>query len=135
MFDHVTIRVSDLETSRRFFALALGTLGFDEPYVSDLGSGPAQSLRLEASRAGTYRLRFGYRSADAFSALPAFANPLLSQGVTLSQHTFDRTRRMFDVDLEMLTDSPTGAAVTASLASAVPRAAAEKETPRCFRRE
>jgi hypothetical protein len=74
--------------------------------ASDLGSGPAQSLRLEASRAGAYRLRFGYRSADAFSALPAFANPLLSQGITPGQHTFDRTRRMFDVDLELLTDKP-----------------------------
>jgi hypothetical protein len=74
--------------------------------ASDLGAGPAQSFRLEASRAGTYRLRFGYRSADAFSALPAFANPLLGQGIIPGQHTFDRTRRMFDVDLEMLTDSP-----------------------------
>jgi hypothetical protein len=74
--------------------------------ASDLGSGPAQSLRLEASRAGAYRLRFGYRSADAFSALPAFANPLLNQGVTLSQHTFDRTRRMFDLDLELMPDRP-----------------------------
>jgi hypothetical protein len=74
--------------------------------VSDLGSGPAQSFRLEASRAGAYKLRFGYRAADAFSALPAFANPLLSQGITLGQHTFDRTRRMFDLDLELLTDRP-----------------------------
>jgi catechol 2,3-dioxygenase-like lactoylglutathione lyase family enzyme len=31
VFDHVTIRVSDLDTSRRFFELALGTLGFGEP--------------------------------------------------------------------------------------------------------
>jgi hypothetical protein len=74
--------------------------------ASDLGSGPAQSFRLEASRAGTYKLRFGYRSADAFSALPAFANPLLGQGIIPGQHTFDRTRRMFDVDLELLTDRP-----------------------------
>jgi hypothetical protein len=29
--------------------------------ASDLGSGPAQSIRMEASRAGTYKLRFGYR--------------------------------------------------------------------------
>ena len=65
---------------------------------------PAQSLRLEASRAGAYRLRFGYRSADAFSALPAFANPLLGQGIIPGQHTFDRTRRMFDVDLELMPD-------------------------------
>lgn len=72
--------------------------------VSDLGSGPAQSFRLEASRAGAYKLRFGYREADAFSALPAFANPLLSQGIVPGQQTFDRTRRMYDIDLEMLTD-------------------------------
>jgi hypothetical protein len=74
--------------------------------ASDLGSGPAQSFRLEASRAGTYKLRFGYRSADAFSALPAFANPLLGQGIIPGQHTFDRTRRMYDFDLELLTDRP-----------------------------
>jgi len=74
--------------------------------ASDLGAGPAQSLRLEASRVGAYRLRFGYRSADAFSALPAFANPMLSQGIIPGQHTFDRTRRMFDVDLELLMDKP-----------------------------
>jgi hypothetical protein len=74
--------------------------------ASDLGSGPAQSLRLEASRAGTYKLRLGYRSADAFSALPGFANPLLGQGIVPGQHTFDRTRRMFDLDLELLTDKP-----------------------------
>lgn len=72
--------------------------------VSDFGSGPAQSFRLEASRSGAYKLRFGYRSADAFSALPAFANPLLGQGIIPGQHTFDRTRRMYDLDLELLTD-------------------------------
>jgi catechol 2,3-dioxygenase-like lactoylglutathione lyase family enzyme len=31
VFDHVTIRVSDIEASRRFYELALATLGFDEP--------------------------------------------------------------------------------------------------------
>ena len=31
MFDHVTIRVSDLERSREFYELAMGTLGFGEP--------------------------------------------------------------------------------------------------------
>ena len=31
MFDHVTIRVSDLETSRQFYAPALAALGFAEP--------------------------------------------------------------------------------------------------------
>jgi catechol 2,3-dioxygenase-like lactoylglutathione lyase family enzyme len=31
VFDHVTIRVSDLETSRRFYGLAMAELGFGEP--------------------------------------------------------------------------------------------------------
>ena len=38
VFDHVTIRVSDLEASRRFYGRALGQLGFGEPYSSELGS-------------------------------------------------------------------------------------------------
>lgn len=73
--------------------------------VSDLGTGPAGSLRLEADRAGAYRLRLAYRGTEAFSELPAFANPLLAQGVVLGQHTYDRTRRMFDVDLDILPDA------------------------------
>ena len=72
--------------------------------ASDLGVGPAESLRMEASRAGAYRLRFGYRATDAFSALPAFANPLLGSGIVPGQHTYNRTRRMFDIDLELLPD-------------------------------
>jgi catechol 2,3-dioxygenase-like lactoylglutathione lyase family enzyme len=35
MFDHVTIRVSDLDASRRFYELALGTLGFGDVYVGE----------------------------------------------------------------------------------------------------
>ena len=35
--------------------------------VSDLGTGPAGSLRLEADRAGAYKLRFAYRGTEAFS--------------------------------------------------------------------
>jgi len=31
MFDHVSIRVSDLQASRRFYELAMKTLGFGEP--------------------------------------------------------------------------------------------------------
>jgi catechol 2,3-dioxygenase-like lactoylglutathione lyase family enzyme len=33
VFDHVTIRVSDIEASRRCYELALGTLGFGKPSV------------------------------------------------------------------------------------------------------
>src|SRR3954467_687743 len=35
MFDHVTIRVSDLDASRRFYELALGTLGFADMHVDE----------------------------------------------------------------------------------------------------
>jgi len=71
--------------------------------ISDLGSSPAGSLRLEADREGAYRLRVNYRRSDAFSALPAFANPFLAQGIVPGQHTYDRTRQMFDTDLELFT--------------------------------
>lgn len=70
--------------------------------ISDLGAGPAGSLRLQADRTGAYRLRFGYRSADSFSELPAFANPLLGQGIVPGQHTYNRNRKMYDIDLELL---------------------------------
>ncbi len=72
--------------------------------VSDLGSGPASSIRLEADRTHSYRLRIGYRSTNAFSALPSFANPLLAQGIVPGQHTYNRTRSMFDADLELIPD-------------------------------
>ncbi len=67
--------------------------------ISDLGVGPAGSLRLEADRNGLYRMRLAYRGTEAFSELPAFANPLFAQGVVPGQHTYDRTRRMIDIDV------------------------------------
>jgi hypothetical protein len=70
--------------------------------ASELGTGPAGSLRLQTGRSDLYRLRLGYRTADAFSALPAFANPLLDQGIIPGQHTFDRTRESLDIELELL---------------------------------
>ncbi|HVT44315.1 MAG TPA: hypothetical protein VMT00_07985 [Thermoanaerobaculia bacterium] len=68
---------------------------------SELGAGPLGSVRIEAGRSGVYDLRLRYRTADAFSALPAFANPLLGAGIVPGQHTFDRTRTMIDADLEL----------------------------------
>jgi hypothetical protein len=70
--------------------------------ASDLGNSPSGMLRLEAAREGSYLLRVGYRTADVYSAIPNFANPLLSQGIVPGQHTFDRTRTFFDADLEFI---------------------------------
>ncbi|MGZ5446425.1 MAG: hypothetical protein ACXW5U_32310, partial [Thermoanaerobaculia bacterium] len=72
--------------------------------ATDLGASPASSLRIETGKADVFRFRLGYRSFDTYSALPAFANPLFSQGITPGQHTFDRTRTMFDADLEIFPD-------------------------------
>jgi hypothetical protein len=70
--------------------------------ASDLGAGPAGSLRIEADKADRYRFRLAFRHTDAFSALPEFANPLLSQGVIPGQHTYARTRNALDADLDLL---------------------------------
>jgi catechol 2,3-dioxygenase-like lactoylglutathione lyase family enzyme len=35
VFDHVTVRVSDVEASRRFYERALGQLGYGEPFRGD----------------------------------------------------------------------------------------------------
>lgn len=70
--------------------------------ASDLGAGPAGVLRIAGGLTGKYGLQLRYFEADAYSALPAFANPLLSQGIIPGQHTIDRTRRMLDFDLEFL---------------------------------
>jgi len=72
--------------------------------ASDLGAGPAGSLRIEADKAGAFRFRLGYRHTNLFSALPAFANPLLGSGITASQHTYDRTRNIVDAELELFPD-------------------------------
>src|SRR5581483_7305310 len=70
---------------------------------TEIGPGsPASALRLEASRYSYYRLLFTWRRTNSFSALPAFANPLLEQGVITGQHTYDRRRDMMDAQLDLL---------------------------------
>ena len=63
--------------------------------ASDLGTGPAGSLRIDAERSDLYHFRLGYRTADMYSAVPSFA---------LGQHTYNRTRRTIDADLELFPD-------------------------------
>ena len=70
--------------------------------AGELGAGPAGSLSIEADKTDLYRFRLAYRHTNAFSALPAFANPLLGQGIIPGQHTYDRTRNTFDADLDLL---------------------------------
>jgi hypothetical protein len=72
--------------------------------ISDLGVGPAGSLRIAADHGNLWKLRLGYRTANAFSALPNFANPFIGQSVIPGQHTFNRTRRMLDIDVDFFND-------------------------------
>lgn len=70
--------------------------------ASDLGAGPSGSLRISAGKSDLYRLRINYRTADLYSALPAFANPFIGQGIIPGQQTYDRERETVDFDLELL---------------------------------
>lgn len=70
--------------------------------VKDLGQGsPWGSLRIDMGRQEAYKLRLSYRRTEHFSALPAFANPLLSSGVIPGQHTANRKRNVVDLDVEI----------------------------------
>ena len=79
-----------------------GFMDFLHVDASDVGAGPAGQLRLTASRADTYRLTFSWRETDLYSALPAFANPFLAEGIIPGQQTYNRTRNIYDATLELL---------------------------------
>jgi len=81
--------------SLSFFTSTSGFTDHVRINATDLGISPASSLRIETGKADVFRLRLGYRTFDTFSALDTFA---------LGQHTFDRTRTMFDADLELFPD-------------------------------
>lgn len=90
---------------RAFTMTSHGSEGFLDHFridANDLGVGPASSIRIEAGSENRFRLRLGYRESDAFSALPGFANPFVGQGIVPGQHVYDRSRTMFDADLEFL---------------------------------
>ncbi len=70
--------------------------------VSDLGAGPAGAARIEIAKSGAYTLRFSYSRWQLFSALPAFANPLLTQGIVPGQQTYETLRNTYDAELQIL---------------------------------
>lgn len=84
---------------------AQGPLGFlDTLHVdaSDVGAGPAGQLRFLAGQTGVFRLTFTWRETDLYSALPAFANPFIDDGIIPGQQTWNRTRNIYDAQLELL---------------------------------
>lgn len=95
--DGLTLRSLSFSSS----APAAG-LDFFRIDANDLGAAPAGIFRIDAGKRDLYRVRVSYRSAERFSALPEYANPLFDKGVTISQHTYDRDRQTFDADVELL---------------------------------
>ena len=80
----------------------LDGLDFFKVEASDMGAGPAGSFRLAAGRTNIFRIDFTYRRQDLYSALVDFANPFLATGVTVGQHTYNRVRDIYDVNVQIL---------------------------------
>jgi hypothetical protein len=70
--------------------------------ASGFGGNPAGRFRLWMGKGTSYRLHVFYHQFDNFSALPAFANPMLDEGVIPGQHVWDRERHVLDVELQIL---------------------------------
>ncbi len=70
--------------------------------AAGFGGNPAGRFRFWMGLKKLYRLRLFYNQFENFSAMPAFANPLLDSGVTPGQHTWNRDRKILDFELELL---------------------------------
>jgi hypothetical protein len=87
------LSLTTLSTEGLFDRLQIDAAGF--------GGNPNGGFRIAVGRARGYHLGLSYRRMDAFSALPELANPMLGEGTLPGQHTFDRTREVVDVELEL----------------------------------
>ena len=70
--------------------------------AAGFGANPTGSLRFNMGKGTSYRLRLSYYQFENFSALPAFANPLLDDGVIPGQHLWNRDRHVIDAELQLL---------------------------------
>jgi hypothetical protein len=96
------------------FVLGNFSLHFVDPtggasFVDDLrinaagfGGNPAGRFRLQMGLGTSYRLRLFYNQFENYSALPAFANPFVDDGIVPGQHTWERDREVVDLELELL---------------------------------
>lgn len=79
---------------------------FDRLHIdaSSLGASPQGRFHLDIGLAHRYDVRIDYYRAKHYSALPAFANPLLGSGIVPGEHTLDRTFDTLDVNVAILPD-------------------------------
>ena len=65
------------------------------------GGDPYNTALVEAGKAEQYDFQLRYRNMAYFNDLPTFANPLLGEGLLLSQRALDITRRQIEADLTL----------------------------------
>ena len=80
MFDHIQIKVKDLQSSKRFYTAALAPLGFSVQYEGDgvLGFGPKNAPALwlaEGESHGPVHIAFAAKNRAAVRAFYAAALP------------------------------------------------------------
>jgi hypothetical protein len=69
--------------------------------ASGFGGSPAGRFRLTSDLGDLYRFTLQAQHYDHFSALPGWANPFVADGITPGQHTWDRTRQMYDLEFQL----------------------------------
>ncbi|MBI4908662.1 MAG: hypothetical protein HY820_33895 [Acidobacteria bacterium] len=69
---------------------------------SGWGGDPSAWMSFNVENSAYYRLRVDHRSTAYFNSLPSYANPLIDRGIFASQRAFDTTRRMTDIQLDIL---------------------------------
>ncbi|HVN32656.1 MAG TPA: hypothetical protein VMT45_11785 [Thermoanaerobaculaceae bacterium] len=81
-----------------------GTKLFDRLQVDagTLGATSQGYFRIDTGLARAYNLRIFYRHSELYSALVDFANPLLADGVDISEHTFNHASDFVNLDLELI---------------------------------
>lgn len=77
------------------------TLDLLEVSATGWGGDPWVSTRVDGRRNGIYEFSVDYRNVAYFNNLPAFANPLLGQGVLFSQRAYDTKLRQIDGELRL----------------------------------
>ena len=76
-----------------------GLLDYFRVDASDIGAGPGGLAPPRGRRGRPLPAHFTWRRTDLYSALPAFANPFLDDGIIPGQQTYNRTRNIYDATL------------------------------------
>ncbi len=70
--------------------------------ASGWGGEPYQTLRVDAKKSKLYDFSADYRDITYYNVLPSYADPLLANGITLNEQSFDTRRRMGSFRLDLL---------------------------------